>query len=97
MPIISTARMTVDRVDKFEQYKKAEVAYYWILDPKARSLEGFRLHRGAYVATGEGRDQDVISLPPFPKLNIPLAKLWWPEPQRSAPAKRRRSRNGNGH
>jgi Uma2 family endonuclease len=94
--IISPSTATVDRVDKFEQYKSAGVPFYWILDPKARSLEGFRLFRGEYVVAGEARDRETISLPPFPKLKIPLAALWWPVPERPRPARRRRPRNGNG-
>lgn len=76
--IISPSSSTIDRVDKFEQYREAGVRHYWILDPLARLLEGFSLHGKQYVSSGEGRDQEVISLPPFPKLKIPLSRLWWP-------------------
>jgi Uma2 family endonuclease len=99
--IVSPSSATIDRVDKFNQYREARVAYYWILDPIARSLEGFRLQRGKYVLVGEGRNDNVISLPPFPKLQIPLSKLWWPDRASvPAPPRRRRARNGehgNGH
>lgn len=97
--IISPSSATVDRVDKFDQYRDAGVTYYWILDLMARSLEGYRLHRNQYVLTGEGRNDDKLSLPPFPKLKIPLTKLWWPSLPTGA-ARSRRSRNGetgNGH
>jgi Uma2 family endonuclease len=97
--IISPSSATIDRVDKFDQYRDAGMMYYWILDPIARSLEGFRLQRGEYVQTGEGRNDDVVTLPPFAKLKISLSTLWWRGPT-GAPARRRRSRNGergNGH
>ncbi len=93
--IISSSSATVDRVDKFEQYKSAGVAYYWIVDPKARSFEAYRLHRGNYALLGEGRESDVVSFAPFPKLKIPLKKLWWPESTSST--RGRKPRNGNGH
>lgn len=76
--IISPSSGTIDRVDKFEQYRAAGVPHYWIVDPLARLLEGFSLEGGEYVPSGEGRDRDVIALPPFPKLKIPLSRLWWP-------------------
>ena len=94
--IISPSSSTIDRVDKFEQYKEAGVDHYWILDPAARSLEGFRLHRGEYAPSGEGRNDDEITLPPFPKLRIPLANLWWPiegKSNRAAGPGRRRNRS----
>ena len=76
--IISPSSSTIDRVDKFEQYRAAGVAHYWILDPLARLMEGFSLNGDQYVASGEGRDRDVIALPPFPTLKISLSLLWWP-------------------
>lgn len=91
--IVSPSSSTIDRVDKFDQYRNAGVAYYWILDPIAHSLEGFRLHRGNYESAGEGRDRAIVSLPPFPKLKIPLTKLWWPIsalPDRPSPRRRPR-------
>lgn len=93
--IVSPSSATVDRVDKFEQYRAAGVACYWILDPKARSLEAFELQRGSYVLLGEGRDNQIVSFAPFPRLKIPLKKLWWTDPP--SPGRGRKVRNGNGH
>lgn len=85
--IISPSSSTIDRVDKFEQYQAGGVAHYWVIDPATKTLEGYVLRRGTYVATGGGRDQDVVRLPPFPALEIPLATLWLPP---RTPAKKRR-------
>lgn len=76
--IVSPSSSTTDRLDKFQQYEAGGVAHYWILDPIPRSIEGFKLRRGKYVPTGEGRDDQTVHLPPFPKLAIPLGTLWWP-------------------
>jgi Uma2 family endonuclease len=95
--IISASSATIDRVDKFAQYRDAGVAYYWILDPMARSLQGYQLRGDEYVPVGEGRNDEVLSLPPFPKLKIALSKLWWPK---QLQGRRRNARNGkrsNGH
>jgi Uma2 family endonuclease len=80
--IVSPSSGHIDRVDKFEQYAAGNVAHYWIVEPAKKTLEGFQLVRGKYELTGEGRDSDVISLPPFPELKIPLARLWR-KPRRS--------------
>jgi Uma2 family endonuclease len=74
--IVSPSSSTVDRVDKFEQYEAGGVAHYWVVDPRDRSIEGYKLRRGKYVPTGSGRGNDVVRLPPFPKLDIPLGQLW---------------------
>ena len=81
--IISPSSSTVDRVDKFEQYEAGGVLHYWMLDPKSRTIEGFKLRSGKYIPTGTGQGNAVVSLPPFPKLKISLGPLWLP-PLKSA-------------
>lgn len=77
--IISPSSTEIDRVDKFEQYARGGVAYYWIVDPGRRTVEGYRLADGKYQATANGRGADVLRLPPFDGLDIPLGMLWRPE------------------
>jgi Uma2 family endonuclease len=80
--VTSPSSGTIDRKDKFKQYAEGGVAHYWILDPERESLEGFKLRGKKYVATGNGEGSDSVTLPPFPKLKIPLAKLWFPSGNR---------------
>jgi hypothetical protein len=42
-------------------------------------VTGYKLRRGRYAPAGEGQGADVLRLPPFPTLNIPLADLWLPD------------------
>ena len=77
--IVSPSSSTVDRVDKFEQYQAGGVAHYWVVDPRDRSIEGYKLRREKYVPTGAGRGDDIVRLPPFPKLPIPVGELWLPD------------------
>jgi Uma2 family endonuclease len=74
--IVSPSSMVVDRKQKFKQYEKGKVAHYWIVDPDAQTIEGYRLVGGKYRPTGHGKKNDVVRLPPFPELPIPLASLW---------------------
>lgn len=76
--ILSPSSGTIDRKDKFKQYARAGVPFYWILDPAGRSIEGFKLSAGRYRPAGSGTNDDAVTLPPFPKLVIPLGKLWFP-------------------
>lgn len=77
--VLSPSSGTIDRKDKFNQYEKAGVAHYWIVDPKARAIEAFELTRGQYEPSGQAEGDDIIALPPFADLNISLANLWQPE------------------
>lgn len=77
--ILSPSSVTIDRKDKFRQYAKGGVPYYWMLDPAARSIEGYELSRGKYKLVGSGSNSDVVTLPPFPKLKIALGEIWFPK------------------
>jgi Uma2 family endonuclease len=55
------------------------VKHYWIVDPKRKSIESYTLRGGKYVGRVRGSGSDVVKLPPFIKLEIPLAKLWRPK------------------
>ena len=81
--VVSPSSGTIDRKDKFEQYAAGEVQHYWILDPQQRSLEGFKLEGNKYVPSGRGEGSATLRLPPFPDLEIPLSKLWFPTAKRS--------------
>ena len=65
-----------DRVDKLRDYARAGIRYYWILDPRLRSLEIFELAgRARYVlavSAAEGR----VRAPGCPGLVLDLGKLW---------------------
>jgi Uma2 family endonuclease len=76
--IISPSSKTTDRKQKFKQYEKGKVAHYWIVDPASKSIEGYKLAGGKYRLTGQGKNNDVVRLPPFQDLEIPLGRLWWP-------------------
>jgi Uma2 family endonuclease len=75
--IVSASSAALDRKQKFKQYEKGKVAHYWIVDPNAQTIEGYKLVGGKYRPTGHGKKNDVVRLPPFPQLPIPLASLWW--------------------
>jgi Uma2 family endonuclease len=77
--VISPSSGTIDRRDKFKQYAKGEVAFYWIVDPKRKTVEAFQLARGKYKDIGTGGGEDVVRLAPFTDLAIALGDLWQPD------------------
>jgi Uma2 family endonuclease len=76
--VVSPSSAKVDRKEKFAQYAKAGVSFYWIADPKPRTLEGYELIGRKYRLTGTGKNSDTLRLPPFSNLQIPLGELWQP-------------------
>ncbi len=55
----STAR--TDRMEKFQEYARAGVSEYWIVDPDARTVEVYVLREGAYLLRGKWGVGEVAS------------------------------------
>ncbi len=77
--IISPSSHRTDRSKTLLEYAAFGVAYYWIIDPKAKTAEAFALVDGRYALTGNGSGDQTVHFSPFPELEIPLGELWWPE------------------
>jgi Uma2 family endonuclease len=76
--VLSPSNAGYDRTDKFDLYQAAGVPFYWIVDPMERAVEAYRLENGIYLRSGHGTGDEVLQLPPFPDLSIPLGQLWLP-------------------
>lgn len=76
--VLSPSSATIDKKDKFAQYEQFKVENYWIVDPQRRTIEAYRLKDGTYELAVEGRTSDVVRLPPFEDLEIPLFEIWPP-------------------
>ncbi len=76
--IISPGSATLDQTDKFDLYAESGVAHYWLVDPLNRTFNAFKLSRKRYVKVASGVNSDIVTAAPFPKLKIPLARIWPP-------------------
>jgi Uma2 family endonuclease len=76
--VLSPSNAGYDRTDKFDLYQTAKVPFYWIVDPMERTVEAYKLVNGVYIRGGHGTGDDVLNLPPFEDLSIPLNTLWRP-------------------
>ena len=74
--VLSPSSVEIDREDKFEQYRAAGVHFYWIVDPKSKTIDAWELVNREYVHIGRAQGTATINLQPFPDLEIPLALLW---------------------
>lgn len=74
--IVSPSTTSIDRRKKRRLYARYGVPNYWIVDPDARTFEGFVLAGTTYRLQAKGQDDETIRLPPFPDLAVNLATLW---------------------
>jgi Uma2 family endonuclease len=65
-----------DRVIKMKVYAQYGVAYLWLIDPLARTLEAYALQDGHWTVDGLYQDLDEVSAAPFDALPIALGDLW---------------------
>lgn len=74
--ILSPRTAKTDRNEKMPVYARYGVAYLWLVDPIARTLEVFRLQNGRWLVVGLYRDNAEVSPPPFQESVLSLADLW---------------------
>jgi hypothetical protein len=64
------------------------VGFAWLIAPRLRTLEAFRLHEGKWLAIGVFKDGDRARIEPFEAIELDLAVLWakLPLPTRASEA-----------
>jgi len=58
--IISKGNKRQDKVDKFNEYQKAGIPEYWIVDPFEQTIEVYNLENGTYVSIGKRGVGEII-------------------------------------
>jgi Uma2 family endonuclease len=72
-----------DRGLKLRRYAAAGVPHYWLLDPRQKALEAYRLGEGGYELTGAYGTGSTFRPELFPGLAIPIDELF-PLPGRAS-------------
>lgn len=66
-----------DRVEKYAEYARFGIPWYWIVDPKPRTLEVFLLGAdGRYAEAFAASDGTHAAIPGCPGLTLDLDDLW---------------------
>jgi len=66
-----------DRIEKKALYEKIGVRWYFVLDPSAHTLELYTLGPdGRYGEPAIWKENEIVTLPDFSGLAIPLAQVW---------------------
>ena len=72
-----------DRGEKRDVYARAGIKHLWLVDPRLKLLEVFKLSRGRWVLVDTHRGEGPARAAPFEAIAFPLKYLW--------PLKRRRA------
>lgn len=74
--ILSPSTMQIDRSVKFQLYARYGVPYYWVVDPDARTIDGYRLTERAYELAARLQGEHPIALQPFSDLALAPESIW---------------------
>jgi Uma2 family endonuclease len=74
--ILSPSTGKKDRAKKLPLYARQGVAYAWLVDPLARTLEAFKLEQGRWVLIAILEDEAPVSVDPFDAITFALGDLW---------------------
>jgi hypothetical protein len=59
-------------------YARYAVAFAWLIDPQARTLEAYQLQGGDWQELGRFAGADQVAVLPFEAVTIDLDGLWLP-------------------
>lgn len=74
--VLSPSTERFDRAEKMPLYARWGVGHAWLVHPRRRTLEAFRLHHGQWLAIGVYKDADLARIEPFDAIELELAALW---------------------
>ncbi|OGT90911.1 MAG: hypothetical protein A2286_03865 [Gammaproteobacteria bacterium RIFOXYA12_FULL_61_12] len=74
--VLSPSTARTDRMLKMPRYAENGVAYCWLVDPTARTLEAFKLSNGQWLLLGSFVDEAEVAAEPFDAVTFPLGALW---------------------
>ena len=74
--ILSPSTARDDRMLKMPRYAANGVAYCWLVDPTARTLEAFKLHEGQWLLQASFVGEADVAVEPFDAVTFPLGSLW---------------------
>jgi len=74
--VLSEADRSRDTITKRDEYARAGIAHYWILDPDRRCALTLALSDRGYEPVGEFTENDILTSDLFPGLEIRVSRLF---------------------
>lgn len=86
--VLSPSNRERDLVEKLEVHRRHGVPYYWIVDPRARTIQQYVLigdpyQEGRFGTATTLRNGDMLTCPLFPDVTTPVSRIFrnvrdWP-------------------
>ena len=74
--VLSPSTERTDRAEKMPLYAAHGVSHAWLVHPRRRTLETFRLHEGKWLTLAVYKDDDRARIEPFEAIEFDLALMW---------------------
>ncbi len=74
--VLSKSTEHIDRLEKMPVYASFGVAHAWLVSPRMRSIETFRLVDNNWMSAGIYKDPVRARIAPFDAIELDLAALW---------------------
>lgn len=81
--ILSPATLRTDKIKKMPIYAQFGVAHAWLIDPRDKTLDTYRLESGRWSLLGSFVENDRVRAEPFQEIEIILEDLWLDSPPSS--------------
>lgn len=76
--VVSPSNAAHDRITKRRLYAEHGVPFYWLIDPKERTVEALRLRDGIWEDAGSFDDTAMARIPPFEAVELEVGRLFPP-------------------
>jgi Uma2 family endonuclease len=74
--VLSKSTEDFDRSEKMPVYERERVAYAWLIDPIARTLEAYTLGPTRWMEPARHGGAQRVRVPPFEAVELDLSVLW---------------------
>jgi len=74
--VLPPSTVHMDRGPKAQLYARHGVPFYWIVDPRSRTIDAYTLVDGIYRPSARLEGSVWLALPPFPELTPDPAVIW---------------------
>ena len=74
--VLSERTQAQDRGKKRRIYRREGVGHYWLVDPRDRTVEVYRLENGRWVEVDTYEGDAAVRAEPFDAIELDLSALW---------------------
>lgn len=74
--ILSVSNMRLDKTKKVPLYASSGVKHLWLINPRDKTLEVFRLENGIWGLLSNYAEADKVKAEPFQDMEFDLGNLW---------------------